>query len=107
MQRPAISVVSFIVVAVLALSFVAAHPDQKEPQTSLLSSLQKGQTIVLKDLGTTFEIIVFPNGPVPLGFEVTEIGTDFVAVKDVTGTREVRSPVYSIRAITTMKIGGK
>jgi hypothetical protein len=107
MKRMSVSVVLAAVISLTALSLIAAQPDQRESPSGFLSSLHNGQAIALKDLGTSFEITVFPNGPDPLGFEVMEVGRDFVAVWDVTGIRVIRIPVYSIKSITVLKVGRK
>jgi hypothetical protein len=107
MKRPSIYAASVAIVSIIALSLFAAQPDQKEPPTGVFAGLHKGEPIALKELVSCFEITVFPDGPETLGFEVVEVGHDFVAVRDASGIREVRIPVYAIKSITVMRVGGK
>jgi hypothetical protein len=99
------ALIEFATVSALALTLLAAQPEAKEPPSGFLGYLQKGQAVGLKDLGSAFEITVFPNGPAPLGYEVVEVGRDFVVLQDITKIQEVRIPVYSVKSITTLKVG--
>jgi len=79
----------------------ARHPD------GLLTVLKAGQAIALKEVGDKYEISFFQKGDLPLGHKIIEVGGDFVVVEDMAGTREMRIPVFSIKAIILLKIGGK
>ena len=38
------------------------------------------------------------------GFKVMEIGADYVVIQDVAGVTESRIPLWSIKAITRLKV---
>ena len=105
MKRPSF-VASLAIVSALALTLIAAQPEAKEPPSGFLGCLQKGEAVGLKDLGPAYEITVFSNGQAPLGYEVVEVGREFVVLKDITEIQEVRIPIYSVKSITTLKVGG-
>ena len=104
MKRPSF-VVFLATVSMLALTLIAAQPENKEPPSAFLGYLKKGQAVGLKDLGTAYEITVFQNGQAPLGYEVVEVGRDYVVLRDITEIQEVRIPIYAVKSITTLKVG--
>ena len=99
-------VASLAIVSALALTLIAAQPENKEPPSGFFGYLKKGQAVGLKDLGPAYEITVFSNGQAPLGYEVVEVGRDFLVLQDITGIQEVRIPIYAVKSITTLKVGG-
>lgn len=104
MPRFSVAVLSL---AALALALVAAEPQRQEAAGKFFDGLQVGESVVLKDLGSVFEITVIPGQKGPLGHTVIEIGSDFVLLRDISGMREIRIPVYSIKSVTTLSVKAK
>ena len=90
--------------AVISLALVAAKPDHEEPQRRFLDGVQQGQSLLLKDLGASYEIRILLGQEASLGHTVVEIGSDFVLLRDIAGIREIRIPIYSIKAIVTLNV---
>lgn len=72
----------------------------------VLSVLRAGQPISLKDTGTGYELSILTNGPEILGHKVVEVFSDSVVVEDVAGVQQARIPIYAIKSVTVVKIGG-
>lgn len=73
------------------------------PTPGIFSELKKGKPVILKDLGTVFELTVLESGPPTLGHEVVEVGNDYVALRDTAGAFEMRIPVYAIKSVSTLR----
>ena len=71
------------------------------------SSQSKGQAINLKDAAGRYAIIVLPKGPETLPYKVAEVGQDFVVIQDSVGITELRIPLWSIKEVQVLKVGGK
>lgn len=104
MNRPSAPVLSLVAVSLLALCSVAAQPDADPPKPGLFANLRKGQEVVLKDVGPSFEITILADQPGPLGFTILEVGQDFLVLRDIAGVQEVRIPVYAIKSIATISM---
>jgi hypothetical protein len=90
--------------AFLALGFFVASGQAPAQPRGVLSVLHVSQQVSLKETSGRFEIGVFENGPGVLGQKVVELGTDYLVVQDVAGVTETRIPIYSIKAIVTLKV---
>jgi hypothetical protein len=71
----------------------------------VLAGLKAGQPVVLKYLDTANEVSTM--GGEKTGFQVTEFGDDYLAVKDETGAVETRIPLTSIKAVVRIAAGGR
>jgi hypothetical protein len=69
-----------------------------------LGALRPGLAITLTEAADRFEISILPGVPGPLGHEVTAVGEDYVAVKDVAGVTETVIPLFSIKCVKTMRL---
>ena len=65
------------------------------------------QPIALKEVQGRYEISFVEGLAVPQGYTVITIGADFLIVQDITEINEIHIPVYSIKAITKMKLNQK
>jgi hypothetical protein len=84
---------------------IAAAPKAENRAGGLFVPLKKGAKVNLKATANGYEIGVVPG--MNLGFTITEIGQDYVVLKDLAGVTETRIPVYSIRAIKTTRLPTK
>ena len=98
-----IVIVTGLLAVISALS-VAATPQRQESQRCMLSDFKVGQALLLKDLGTSYEITILLGQESPLGHTVVEVECDFVTLRDITGLRETRIPIYSLKSIVTLKV---
>lgn len=60
--------------------------------------------ISLSDKDGGYEIGIFTKGPELLGYKVIEVGADYLVLEDVSGIKELRIPVYSIKSVATTKL---
>ena len=72
------------------------------PEKGLFATLKPDQQIVLKEVGDRYEINVIELTN-RLSYVVVEVGSNHVVVRDSVGFTETRIPVYSIKAIVTIK----
>ena len=73
-----------------------------QPEKGFFAVLKPDQQIVLKEVGDKYEISVLELGS-RLSHVVVEVGSNHVVVRDSVGVIETRIPVYSIKAIITLK----
>lgn len=95
----------WILMGVIALYFATLPTSKAVPapqRVGFLAPLEKGQKVSLKETAHGFEIGVVSD--VDLGFTITEVGADYIAVEDIAKVTETRIPVYAIRSIKTIKI---
>jgi hypothetical protein len=69
----------------------------------VLAGLKAGQPVVLKDLGNAYEVTTM--GGEKTGFQIVEVGGDYLVVKDEVGMVETRVPVTSIKAVVRITAG--
>jgi hypothetical protein len=69
-----------------------------------LAGLRPGLAIALTEAADRFEISIQPDLPGPLGHEVTAVGDDYVAVKDIAGVTETVIPLFSIKCVKTLRL---
>lgn len=74
-------------------------PTSAKPKAArgALSDLKAGLPVVVKDLGTVYELQI-PTGPSPGGDEITQVGPGHLVVRNSTGS-ETRIPAASIKAV--------
>ena len=53
------------------------------------------------------EIGVLPPGYHPMPQKIIEIGQDYVVFRDLVGITDTIVPVYSIKSIKVLRVGGK
>jgi hypothetical protein len=87
----------FVVVLVASVGMAPAE------RVGVLDGLRPGLPITLTEAEGRFEIGILPGMPGPLGHEVTAVGQDYVAVKDITGVSETVIPLFSIKCVKTLK----
>lgn len=93
-----------VVIALGGLLFVASGQSPAK-ERGVLSVLQKGQPITLKDTGQGYELVLLKNGPESLSHMVEEVAGDFVVIKDRVETNEIRIPIYAIKSIVVTTLG--
>jgi len=85
----------------VAVSMVAAQ-DGDAPN-HVFSRLKVGQAVNLTEDGGGYKIGVFETD-VPLSHTLIEIGSDYVILRDVSEIHDVLIPVYSLKAIETIRL---
>lgn len=70
----------------------------------VLGGLRPGLAITLTEAAGRFEIGILPGVPGPLSHEVTAVGEDYVAVKDIASVTETVIPLFSIKCVKTMRL---
>jgi len=97
--------IAITVVALLALGIFTASGQAPAKPRGFFSVFHVGQPVTLKETACGYEIGVFDNGPDLLGHKIVEVGSDFLVVQDVSGVNEVRLPIFSVKAVVTLKVG--
>lgn len=103
MRRILITVACLAVVA-LGTSLAFSQRGEDHRGQGVLTVLAKGQAVSVKDAGGRYEIGVLPNVE-PLGYKVMDVGPDFVVVEDIAQVTQLRIPIYSIKAVSVLKVG--
>ena len=91
-------------ISAVCLVLFAAFGLAPGPKEGVLSVLKPGMPISLSDKDGGYEIGIFTKGPELLGYKVVEIAADYLVLEDISGIKELRIPVYSIKSVVTMKI---
>jgi hypothetical protein len=96
--------VSLAVVSAIILgsSIAFSQRGQEQNGEGILSVLSKGQSVSLNDIAGRHEITILPNGPKMLGYEVIEVGRDYVVLEDIAHVKEIRIPIYSVKAVVVL-----
>ena len=96
-------------IGLITVAFVSFNGgDGEDAKPNFLSSLKEGTPVTLKEVAGQFEISTFDDDRMGrLGHKITTVGTDFIAVEDITGITETRIPVYSIKSFVTVKVPKK
>ena len=95
---------SFIVAA---RTIGTAAPTAERRETTFLEHLKPGQAVSLTEKDGRYEIGVFPPAYQPLGHKVAEISQDYVVFRDLVQITDTIVPIYSIKAIKVLRVGGK
>ena len=72
-----------------------------------MSVLTKGLPVNLKDTAGRYTITILPKGPDTLPYKISEVGQDYVVVQDFAGVTELRIPLWSIKEVQVLKVGGR
>ena len=107
MRRIITAIVLLLGTVVLGASLAFSQRGGDERGRGVLGVLSKGQAVTVKDVSGRYEINIFANGPDMLGYKVVDVGNDYVVVEDIAGVTELRIPVYSIKAVSILKAGGR
>ena len=96
---------TLILLAILLAAGVAstAQPPVEKRRT-VLSVLQVGQSVAMKEVAGRYEISTIEAIPDSLGYKVMEVADDHLVVQDISGVHEIHIPVYSIKAIIRVKL---
>jgi hypothetical protein len=103
----------FLLCALAAVAVVPAvllgqpRASRESPPAGVFAGLHVGQDVGVKDLGHSYEISTFGRSVTPLGHKVTEIGSDYIVVKDIAGVSLTRIPVYAIKSVVTVNIDSR
>jgi hypothetical protein len=106
MRRIIIGIVLLGMVAFVA-SLAVSQRGGEERGRGVLGELSKGQAVTVKDVSGRYEIHIFTNGPDMLGYKVLDVGPDYVVVEDIAQVTELRIPIYSIKAVSILRTGGR
>lgn len=99
------SITIFVAGALLAFAaFTVSGQSPAQPRQGFLSALKLGQAVTLKEVAGRFEIGTLDDIPGPLGYKITEVGSDYLTVVDIADVTETRIPVYSIKCIVRLKV---
>lgn len=98
-------VLLLIVAATGAYNVMGQAPAEK--QSTFLSALKEGQHVSLKEVAGRYEITTVEGVAAVQSHKVVEIGADYVVIQDVAGVTESRIPLWSIKAVTRLKVPGK
>lgn len=104
MQKAHVLVIVFGLLALGLLTASAQAPAEKQP--TFFSALKEGQPVSLKEVSGRYEIATVEGVAAVQGHKVMEIGNDFVVIQDISGVTESRIPLWSIKAITRLKVPG-
>jgi hypothetical protein len=112
MKRTPLFLLAAVVIAVAVLRSFAALPLEAErnntpPKITFLERIKLGQSVTITDKDGRYEIGMFENMSNPLAHNIVEIGKDYLVVRDVVGVTDTVIPVYSIKAIRVLRVGGK
>lgn len=95
MSKPLIALLFF------AVAFGLGAAEIQKP-TGVFSSLKIGQSVTLKDEDTGITISFFDE-ELPMTHTITEIGDDFIVVRDIADVTETTIPVYSVGKIVKIR----
>jgi len=96
-----------IVVILAARSATTAAPPAEQKAMTFLDNLKLGRAVSLTEKDGRYEIGLFPPTFQPLGHKVVEVGQDYVVLRDLVEITDTIVPIYSIKAIKVLRIGGK
>ena len=95
------------VAAIILGTSIAFSQRAERGRQGVLSVLTEGQAVSVSEVAGRYEISIFSNGPQMMGYNVIEAGQDYVILEDIAHVRESRVPIYSVKAVTVLKLGGK
>jgi len=101
------TIIGFVLLGVVIIGASLAFSQkggERRGGEGVLSVLAKGQPVSVKDVSGRYEIGVMPNAEM-LGYKVVAVGSDYLALQDITGATELRIPIYSISSVSTLKAG--
>lgn len=84
---------------------IAASGQAPAKPRGVFATLTPGMAVSLTDVGGGYEIGTLSVGPeLPLGYKVLEVGADSIVLEDITGVRQFRIPIYSVKSVVTTTI---
>ena len=91
--------ISCAALGVVCATAIALAADQPEAATKhgVFAKLKVGQSVGLKEVDNCFVVSVL--GDFPQSHVITEVGSDYLALRDVAGVMETRIPVFAIKAV--------
>ncbi len=98
---------------VAARSVITAAPpievekNEPSPKTTFLEHLKPGRAVSLTEKDGRYEIGLYPETFRPLGHTVIAIGKDYIVLRDLANITDSILPVYSVKVITVLRVGGK
>ena len=104
MRRIAVCL-AVVAVIILGTSIAFSERGPEQGREGVLSVLTKGQAVSVTEAAGRYEIGIFQNGPAMLGYNVVEVGSDYVIVEDIAHVKELRIPIYSVKAVSILKAG--
>jgi len=109
MKQAAIITVIVLLAAVIIAPLAMQGQDAAEEKkgTGIFDVLKSGQPCLLTSVGTRWEITVYRESPKVLGHNITEVGQDFVVIRDFAKVKETRIHLFAIKAVYVVKIGSK
>ena len=90
-----------------AMSIATAAPPADQKASRFLDHLKVGQSVSLNEKDGRYEIGILPPGYQPMPQKIIEIGQDYVVFRDLVGITDTIVPIYSIKAIKVLRVGGK
>ena len=101
MNRSTCSLVLVVAIAMWIVRASGQVPDK--PGQGFLSIFKKDQPVILKEVAGRYEISLMDSVLEPLTHKVISVDNDFLVVDDISEAIQIRLPVYSIKAITTIQ----
>ena len=96
-----------MLVAVILAGILFAQAGPGREPGGVLGVLRKGQPVTLNDRGPCWEITVVERPGGPLGYEVVEVGSDYLVVKDIADMMVWRIPIYALKSVTTLHVAAR
>lgn len=103
----AVGLLAVMVLIFLSQSRFASAQSNQGSGTSLFSRLRPGQQVSIKDHGNCFSLTTYQGDLGPAGHVVVDVAADHVVVRDAVGLTEKAIPVYSVKSLTEMRLGGE
>lgn len=99
-----VGLLATVTLVIVGSTGVSQPPAAK--RKTVFSTLKVGQAVTLKEKGSAWEIGTVGEIGL-LSHKVTEIGDDFIVLRDGAGIVETRIPVTAVRAVTHVALGRK
>ena len=110
MKRTMFLIVAGSVLAVVAMQSRGAPNAEQNATASkavFLDRLKPGQAVTLDDKQGRYEIGILPENIRPLSHSVIEVGRDYIVLRDLVGVHDTFVPIYAIKCIRVLRVGGK
>ena len=106
-QRTVLCLTILLASAIVAAMSIGTAAPPAEHKATFLEYLKPGQAVSLTEKDGRYEIGVFPPAYQPLGHKVVEVNQDHVVFRDLVEVFDTIVPVYQIKAIKVLRVGGK
>ena len=87
----------------LALQTTLQGEPATKPTSGLMHKLTIGADVAVKDVGVAYELTIFSESKMQLGYTVAEATTEYVTLRDISGISDKVIPWWSIKSITIMR----